>query len=182
MEKKKGQRPDKPGKSRQARRLSPERENKIARKVENIVAKLCKDEGIELVHVEFVSESHHYFLRVYIDKPDGIKMADCSNISRQLGDILDVSLDIETEYRLEISSPGIYRPLFNRKDYVKFSGRNVEIRTAEAVDGKKKFSGVLKGISENDNVTLSVDGNEVEIHYSSIKKARLTENNGDGRC
>ncbi len=182
MEKKRGQRPEKSDKSRPYKRLSAEQENKIARKVETLTSQICDDEGIELVHVEFVSESHHYFLRVYIDKPEGVTMADCTNISRQLGDILDVNLKIDTEYRLEISSPGIFRPLFKKSDYSKFTGRNVEIRTTTAVEGKKKFSGVLNGISGNDNVTLSVEGNTVEIHYSSIKNARLTENNGDNGC
>ncbi|MBU1168270.1 MAG: ribosome maturation factor RimP [Proteobacteria bacterium] len=147
-----------------------------------MAATLCSEEGLELVHVEFVSESHHYFLRVYIDKPDGVTMADCTAISKQLGDILDVNLDLDVEYRLEVSSPGIYRPLFKKKDYLRFKGNVVEIRTVSKIMDKKKFTGILEGISEKDSVTLSVDGNTVEIDYSSIKSARLAENNGDDRC
>jgi len=79
----------------------------IIEKVEKIVSGLCIEEGIELVYVEFISESHHYYLRVYIDKEGGVTMGDCTRISRQLADIMDVNQIIDIEYRLEVSSPGI---------------------------------------------------------------------------
>ncbi len=154
----------------------------IVDKVEKIVSGICHDESLELVHVEFLSESHHYYLRIYIDKPGGVTMGDCTAVSRQLADILDVNQIIDVEYRLEVSSPGINRPLFKKSDYTKFIGQRVVIRTLREIEGKKKWSGILNGISEKDCVTLSVDDHTVEIDFSSIKKARLAENNGDDRC
>lgn len=155
---------------------------RIVEQVENIASKICDDEGLELVHVEFISESHHYYLRIYIDKDGGVTMGDCTLVSRQLADILDVNQVIDVEYRLEVSSPGISRPLFKKSDYTKFIGRLIVIRTFQAIDGKKKITGILNGISEKDCVTLSVDDHTFEIDFSSIKKARLAENNGDDRC
>lgn len=183
MEKNKGPKHRSSGRVRPAKqRISPEQEKKIAARVDHMAKSLCMDEGLELVHVEFVCESQQYFMRVYIDKPGGVTMEDCSTISRQLGDIMDVSLNLDVKYRLEVSSPGIYRPLFKKNDYLRFKGSTVEIRTVSKIQDKKKFTGILEGISENDSVTLSVDGNTVEIDYSSIKSARLAENNGDDRC
>ena len=121
-------------------------------------------------------------LRVYIDKSGGVSMADCSNISRQLGDIIDVSVTIGAEYRLEVSSPGIYRQLYKKDDYVKFCGRAIKIQTDILVDGKKKLSGTLESISDDGIVEISVDGSLLKLDYSSITKAQLTEDNGDGRC
>jgi len=154
----------------------------IVAQVEKIASRICDDEGLELVHVEFVSESHHYFLRLYIDKEGGVTMGDCALVSRQLADILDVHQIIEVEYRLEVSSPGINRPLFKKSDYSKYAGRRVVIRTLAVIEGKKKFTGILNGISEKDCVILSVDDHTFEIDFSSIKKARLAENNGDDKC
>lgn len=182
MGKKKGRKPEKKRHSGSNPRISPAQRAKIAERVEPIAAAICRDEGTELVHVEFVEESHHLFLRVYIDKPDGVTMADCTSVSRQLGDLLDVKLNFEEVYRLEVSSPGIYRPLFKKSDYDTFKGKTVDIRTHTAISGKKKFTGILEGIFENNKVSLSVDGMTIDIDYSSIKSARLAENNGDDRC
>ena len=181
-EKKRAPRQGKVTKHRSRKPVSRDQEKAIALRVEKIASQLCKDEGIELAHVEFVSESHHYFLRVYIDKPEGVTMGDCTQISRQLADLLDVNMNIDVEYRLEVSSPGIFRPLFKKSDYLKYIGSRVEIRTHDVIDGKKKHTGILGGISEKDCVTLSVDDHSIEIDFSSIKKARLSEDNGDDRC
>ncbi len=154
----------------------------LAEKISELAMFLCEDENIELVHVEFVVDGYLNVLRVYIDKPGGVSMADCSNISRQLSDIIDVSVTIDAEYRLEVSSPGIYRQLYKKDDYVKFYGRAIKIQTNILVDGKKKHSGILESISDQDIVAISVDGTLLKLDYSSITKARLTEDNGDGRC
>jgi ribosome maturation factor RimP len=182
MGKKKDYKAEKKGHIRPVKRLSPEQGKQVADRVEKIASIVCADEEIELVHVEFLSEAQQLYLRVYIDKPGGVTMADCATVSRQLGDLLDVKMNLDDKYRLEVSSPGIYRPLYKKADYVRFKGKTVDIRTHKAVHDKKKFTGVLEGILENDKVSLSVDGNTVEIDYSSIKSARLAENNGDDRC
>lgn len=168
--------------NRSPKRMPPGRETVVADRVEKIAGPLCDDEGLELVHVEFVLESHQYFLRVYIDKPGGVTMDDCSMISRQLSDLLDVKMSLEEPYRLEVSSPGIRRPLFKKEDYDRFKGQRIKVRTVTEVMGKQALIGILEGISEHDCVRLTMDGNTVEIDFSSIKSARLTENNGDDRC
>ncbi len=154
----------------------------LAEKIYEFAIPLCEDENIELVHVEFIVDGYLNVLRVYIDKPDGVSMGDCSNISRQLGDIIDVGVTIDAEYRLEVSSPGIYRQLYKKDDYVKFCGRAIKIQTDIPVDGKKKLSGILESISDEGIVEISVDGSLLKLDYSSITKAQLTEDNGDGRC
>ncbi len=162
--------------------LSESTREMLAEKIIEFAKPLCEDENIELVHIEFVVDGYLNVLRVYIDKPGGVSMADCSNISRQLGDIVDVSVNIDAEYRLEVSSPGIYRQLYKKDDYVKFCGRAIKIQTDIPVDGQKKFTGILERISDQDIVEISVDGTLLKFDYSSITKARLTEDNGDGRC
>lgn len=154
----------------------------VTSRVAKIAEQLCDDEGIEFVHAEFVTEGFLNILRVYIDKPGGVTMADCSDLSRQLGDIIDASVAVDAEYRLEVSSPGIYRELYKKEDYIKFCGKAVKIQTNTPYDGKMKFKGILRGLSDNGSVMITVDGDSVELDYSSIKKARLTEDNGDDRC
>lgn len=182
MGKKKFRKPGPAGRERSPKRMSPGRETMIADRVEQLAGPLCDSEGLELAHVAFVHESHQYFLRVYIDKPGGVTMEDCTLISRQLGDLLDVSMSLEAAYRLEVSSPGINRPLFKKDDYSRFKGQRVKVRTVTEVMGKNSLTGILEGISEHGCVMLAMDGNTVEIDFSSIKSARLTENNGDDRC
>ncbi len=179
-----GNRTEKPKTGKSAARPAAPRVHggSIVAQVETIASKICDDEGLELVHVEFISESHHYYLRIYIDKDGGVTMGDCTRVSRQLADVLDVHQIIDVEYRLEVSSPGISRPLFKKSDFTKFIGHRVVIRTLAVIEGKKKFTGILNGISETDCVTLSVDDHTFEIDFSSIKKARLAENNGDDKC
>ncbi len=154
----------------------------IAEKVFKLAEPLCEDEGLELVHVEFVVDSFLNVLRVYIDKSEGVGVSDCTAISRQLGDIIDVSVSVNAEYRLEVSSPGIYRKLYNKDDYTKFCGKAIKIETELPIDGQRKFKGILKGISDDGIVEISIDDNPLRLDYSSITRARLTEGNGDDRC
>lgn len=168
--------------SENARLLSQGTREHLADEIFSIALPLCADENVELVHVEFVVDGFLNVLRIYIDKPDGVTMADCSGISRQIGDIIDVSVAIDAEYRLEVSSPGVYRQLYKKEDYVKFCGRAIKIHLDIPVDGQKKLTGILKGVSDLGVVEISVEGKLIELDYSSIKKARLTEDNGDGRC
>ncbi len=154
----------------------------IAGKVVELAEPLCQDEELELVHVEFVVDGFLNVLRVYIDKPGGVGVSDCTAISRQLGDIIDVSVSVNAEYRLEVSSPGIYRQLFKEDDYKSFCGRVVKIETELPIDGQRKFKGILTGISEDGIVEISIEDSPVYVDYSSITRARLTDDNGDDRC
>lgn len=154
----------------------------LAEKIFALALPLCEDEAVELVHVEFVVDGFFNVLRIYIDKPEGVTMADCTLISRQIGDIIDVSVTIDAEYRLEVSSPGVYRQLYKKEDYVKFCGRAIKVQLDIPVDGQRKLTGILNGISDQDIVEVLVGDTVVELNHSSIIKAQLTEDNGDSRC
>ncbi|MFZ0242518.1 MAG: ribosome maturation factor RimP [Desulfobacterales bacterium] len=149
----------------------------IARQVFTIAEPVCEAEGIELVFVEFHSEAAGRVLRVYIDKPGGITLDDCAAVSRQLTDILDVSLEEMGAYTLEVSSPGLERPLGRVEDFERFKGKKIRVQTSRPLDGRKSFTGILAGIV-NGQVTLMIDKETVSIPHTAIKRARLI-NHGD---
>ena len=135
---------------------------------------LCDSEGLELVQVEYQRESAGRILRLYVDKPDGIKLEDCVGVSRQLSDILDVNLEDAGPYSLEVTSPGPERPLAKKKDFDKFKGNRVKIKSCQPLNGRKTFTGVLLGIA-GDKVSLQVDEQTITLTYADISKARLIE-------
>ena len=140
--------------------------------VEHWAEPLLKSEGVRLIDVEYCREPKGPVLRVFIDKEGGVTLDDCAVISSQLGDILDAKMDCHEPYRLEVSSPGIDRPLTKPKHFVNFEGRQAVVRTNRPVEGKKCFKGVLAGCSEG-MVRLVVDGQPVTIPYETILRAHL---------
>ena len=139
---------------------------------------LCTAEGMDLVHVECRSESRGRMLRLYIDKPGGVKLDDCMNISRQIGDLLDVHTDHETGYLLEVSSPGPDRPLGKPGDFDRFTDHQVRIRTAAPINGQHNFTGILAGMHD-EIVTLRMEDTSITIPFSLIKYARLIGYQGE---
>jgi ribosome maturation factor RimP len=139
---------------------------------------VCQGEGMELVHVEFQREPGGLTLRIYLDKPGGVTLDDCVEISRQLEDILDVHAHDIPPYRLEVSSPGIDRPVGKLADFMRFKGLQAKIRVATAVGGRKNFTGVLDGVVD-DRVKLLMDGDPVSVEFNDILKARLINYNGE---
>ena len=129
--------------------------------------------GYELVGVEFHGSEHHGILRLYIDSENGITVDDCARVSRQISAVLDVEDPIVQAYDLEVSSPGINRPLFKSGDYQRFAGQKAKIKLAVALDGRKNFSGVLQGIDDNDQVIIEVDNELFELPLHDIAKANL---------
>ncbi len=152
--------------------LTPERVALLVGRIRTLVEPVCASEGLELVHVELQPEAGGRILRIYIDKPDGVTLDDCAEISHQISDLLDVSLDEIGSYSLEISSPGPERPLGKRDDFERFKGRTVRITTYQPMDGQKNFSGMLCGLSA-DTVKIEVNDQTVAIQMINIKKARL---------
>ena len=146
-----------------------------------LAAPLCEAEGVELVHIEYQRETGGRILRLYIDKPGGVTLDDCVIVSRQISDLLDVKIETEETYRLEVSSPGPDRPLGNALDFEKFKGNVAKIKTHQPVDGQKNFKGVLLGISEG-TVKLLVNEKTVAIPFQEITKARLVNYYGENRC
>jgi len=147
--------------------------NPVAEQVWRIAEPLCRSEGMELVQVEFQREQGGRTLRLYLDKPGGITLADCTEISRQLSDMLDVSLDAQMPYRLEVSSPGEQRPLGKINDFERFNGYRAKIRTVRPINGQKNFTGTLQGV-DGTNVRLQISGGTlVVLAFAEIAKAQL---------
>ena len=122
--------------------------------------------------MEFSSHGRRAYLRVLIDHQDGITLDDCSEVSNQLSGVLDVENPIVQSYTLEVSSPGIERPLFEIAHYRRYIGENVKVSTYSMIGKRKNFSGALRAV-EKDAVTVDVDGMEVQIPFNLIRRARL---------
>ena len=147
-------------------------EKKIVDKVIALAKPVCESEGMELIHVEFQRESAGRILRLYIDKPDGINLGDCAVISRQMGDVIDVNLDNIGPFNLEVTSPGPARPLSTVKDFEKFKGNRIKIKTNRSINGQKNFKGILLGITDG-RVNLQRGEQVFEIPNQDILKAHL---------
>ena len=129
--------------------------------------------GFELVDVEYVKEGGSWYLRAYIDKPGGIAVDDCEVISRALSDLLDEHDFIEDSYILEVSSPGLGRPLKKEKDFVHSQGELVEVRTYRAIQHQKEFTGILNAWDKGTVTLLMEDGTEMKFAREDIALIRL---------
>jgi ribosome maturation factor RimP len=130
--------------------------------------------GFELWGVEHHSESTPVLLRIYIDHPDGITVDDCSAVSDQVSAVLDVEEPIRGEYTLEVSSPGIERPLFTPEQFRQYAGSEVKVRLAWPEHGRRNFRGRLLSVSDS-GIEVEVDGAAYALPFGAIAKARLLE-------
>ncbi|MCQ2559583.1 MAG: ribosome maturation factor RimP [Clostridia bacterium] len=146
--------------------------NNVAAQVEKLVEPLAKQQGLEIVEVEFVKEGSQYFLRVFIDKPEGITLDDCESLSRKLDPVLDQADLIPYAYRLEVSSPGLERQKKKLADFVRFQGSKAVISTFAPLNGSKKHQGVLAG-ADQIGVTLNTAAGELLIGWEQVAKADL---------
>jgi len=128
--------------------------------------------GYELVEIEYQPNPKYGVLRIFIDQPEGIQLDDCQEVSNQVSALLDVEDPIPGHYNLEVSSPGLDRPLNKVEDFERFTGETVKIKTGMAIDGQRNFKGRLCGI-EGDDITIEFDGKQVSLPLASIEKARL---------
>ncbi len=148
------------------------RGDKVTDIVENLaepVADLC---CVEVVDVEFVKEGAGWFLRIYIDAPGGITLDHCERFSKEIDMVLDEKDPIKQSYHLEVSSPGLERPIKKEKDFLRFTGSVIKVKTFAPINKQKNFTGTIKGI-EAGVLILEVDGEEVNIPLGQIAKARL---------
>lgn len=129
--------------------------------------------GCELVGIEYHPSGKHSLLRVYIDRPEGVTVDDCSAVSYQVSGLLDVEDPIPGHYTLEVSSPGLDRPLFQARDFERFAGQQVKIRTRFPVAGQRNFRGLLQGMQGQQVVIDEQDGRRVELPLDQIEQARL---------
>ena len=153
-------------------------DKKFLASVNRLVEPVCDAEGLELVHTEYQMEPGGKVLRLYIDKPDGITLDDCAAISRQVSDLLDVYIESDHRYRLEVSSPGSNRPLTKQTDFKRFKGQLARIQSCRSIDGQKKFKGTLTDIKDG-VVMLTVVEKSVAISFEDITKARLINYSGE---
>ncbi len=144
----------------------------ISEIVKELALPIVSEAGCELVDVEFVKEGSNWFLRLYIDKPEGVSLDDCENVSRPLNKKLDEVDPISHEFFLEVSSPGLERPLKKAEDFVKAIGSIVEIKLFKAVDNTKQFEGELVSYNE-DNLTIKTeDEKSHQFKLEHIAKAK----------
>ncbi|MFP5504618.1 MAG: ribosome maturation factor RimP [Gammaproteobacteria bacterium] len=129
--------------------------------------------GCELVGIEYHPSGKHSLLRIYIDRPEGVTVDDCSAVSYQISGLLDVEDPIPGHYTLEVSSPGLDRPLFGARDFERFAGHEVKIRTRFPVEGQRNFRGLLQGMQGQQVVVDEQDGRRVELPLDQIEQARL---------
>ena len=129
--------------------------------------------GYELVGVELVGARGNRTLRVYIDTPAGIRLEDCEAVSHQVSGVLDVEDPIEGFYNLEVSSPGLDRPIFKSADYDRFSGERIKLRLVELHEGRRRVKGILGGLDGECVRVRDADGTELRIPLELIDRARL---------
>ncbi len=141
-------------------------------KTEELVMPLIEENKFELVDVEYVKEGSNWYLRVYIDKPGGINVDDCELISRALSDLLDEKDFIDEAYILEVSSPGLGRPLKKDKDFERSLMEEVEIKLYRMKNGSKDFRGILKSYSK-EQIVIEENGEDITFDRSEIALVRL---------
>ena len=147
----------------------------ITDRVRELAEPLVTHAGMELVDVEFLREGGRWVLRLFLDKEGGVSLDDCQAISRQLEKLLDVEDVIEPAYALEVSSPGIERPLKTRAHFERFTGSDVEVKTFAPIGEppRKNYKGRLVGV-EGDDIRIEIDGREWVVPLEKIAKAHLS--------
>jgi ribosome maturation factor RimP len=143
----------------------------IVKLTEELVAPILQENNLEFVDCEFVKEGPNYYLRLYIDKEGGISINECELVSRQLDGLLSDDIT-DRAYILEVSSPGIDRVLKREHEYVKYKGKDVEVKLFKAVDGLKQYDGVLVGLID-DNVVIKTENGELSFNRKDVSSTRL---------
>lgn len=141
-------------------------------KVNQLIGQVVEPMGYELVGIEYRRGADSGLLRVYIDQDGGIMLDDCVAVSRQVSAMLDVEDPLKEGYQLEVSSPGVDRPLFAKEHFERFAGSMIRVKLHMKLNGRKKFEGVLKGI-QDENVVLEMDGEMEYLPLDQIDSARL---------
>ena len=147
---------------------------KLTDKIEILIAPIIIDLGYELVGVEYVASGKHSILRIYIDAENGISLNDCEVVSRQVSAIFDVEQVITDQYNLEVSSPGIERPLFHIGHYQRFLGNDIKLRLVRPIERQRKFNGTIGSVSEaNNSIELITSLGPITLQLDLIEKANL---------
>ena len=147
-------------------------QNKVEQSVQELIEPAAESFGLELVLVQYRRESAGWILRVLVDRPGGVSIDDCAELSREISNLMDVEDLIPGAYRLEVSSPGLDRPLVRPEDFNRFAGKLVTLRTLEPVNGRRNFKGTLDGM-QGDSVVIRIEQESYEIEFAQIEKANL---------
>jgi ribosome maturation factor RimP len=146
----------------------------ITSKIEEIAQRVAGSEGIEVVEVEVKGGGAHRFVRISIDKPEGVTHGDCELVSQQVGTILDVEDVVPGgQYTLEVSSPGVERKLLKPQDYERFQGKKAKITLREPLEGKRNWEGTLAGIEQGEIKVETTPGQTIRIPLDNVQKANL---------
>jgi len=145
----------------------------IDTRLTELVQPVAEELGFELWGIEYMSHSKQKLVRIYIDSAEGIGVDDCASVSRQVGSVFDVEEPIAGEYSLEVSSPGMDRPLFKLEQYNRYIGENVTVRLRSPYEGRRKFAGQLRSV-EAEDVVVAIDDHEYLLPFDMIDKANIT--------
>ncbi len=136
--------------------------------IEPVVASL----GYELLGIEYLMQGKHTLLRIYIDSGEGITLDDCTQVSHQVSGLLDVEDIVKGQFNLEVSSPGLDRPLFTLEQFQRYIGSNIKVRLSMPVENRRKCVGRLCAVDEKD-IVLDIDGVELHLNFDNIEKANI---------
>ena len=150
------------------------RREEYEQKTEALLLPIVEEKGYELVDVEYVKEGSNWYLRAYVDKEGGITINDLEAVSRKLSDLLDEEDFISDAYILEVSSPGLGRPLKKDKDFDRSIGEEIEIHLYRSIDGNKQYVGVLKSYDKETITIETEDGDEINVDRTNVSLVRLT--------
>ncbi|SIQ09144.1 ribosome maturation factor RimP [Halanaerobium kushneri] len=148
---------------------------KVAETVTDFVLPIAHSEELNLVDVEFLKEGSNWILRIFLENKDGdLTIEECEKVSRALSVILDEEDPIDKSYILEVSSPGLERPLKTEEDFERFKGELIAVKTFKKINGKKEFIGTLKDFEKDKIILILADKQEISIDYSLVARANLT--------
>ena len=145
----------------------------IAERVGSIAASAAEENGVEFVHAEIAGSKRNMTVRIYIDKPGGVTIEDCSAVSRAIEDVMDAEDFIPAAYVLEVSSPGLERGLFNLADFQKFSGKKAKVKTGDPIEGQSNFNGRIMSVEDEEIVFDDRTSGTVRIPFKSVERANL---------
>jgi ribosome maturation factor RimP len=145
---------------------------KLLQEVREVVEPILQSQGYELVDLEYQRESRGWVLRIYLDREGGITLDDCTGVSHEVGAVLEVKDVIPNSYVLEVSSPGLTRPLKKPEDFNRFRNQLVKIKLYQPLNGRRNFKGTVLGL-EGETVRVEVEGQVFDIPFPSIAKANL---------
>ena len=147
----------------------------IEERVENLICKTVENLGYKLYDVQYAKEGKDYFLRIFIDRPEGIDLTDCEKVSNEINPILDEADYIKEMYFLEVSSPGIERILRKEKHFKQAQGKEVEVNLFKPIEKQKEYVGILEKWDEQ-NIYLQIEENEIKIERKNISIMKLKYN------